>query len=477
MEQKPEIKFSKNIKFYIIFFLKLLIMLNNIEKIQSNPIKSAVSLSVPIIILLILDAVYSISDTYWISGLGFSAIAALGYIANVVYASNKIGDGIGRAVNVIVSNELGAKNYEAANNIAVHGIILILIIGIITPPLSIPFIEMICELSGIGIHSGMIYSYLLMPISFVVFFMLSNYFAAVMGGEGDTKRSTAIIIAGNIINIVLDPIFIFNFDMGMFGAGLASTAGFLVSFLLFLYIFYYRQDTFIKIDLKHFDYDRSLFIEIIKLAIPIVLNGMILAFIGIIINYGLHHYASVYAVAAYVILLKIQSTAYSPMQGLSKGLCIVVGHLNGAKRFKVLKNTIKKIIIINFAYALILGMLLIVLNPYFLSIFTDDLSVMAEASGFMVLVLFSLITYSFILPCTYVFIGLEKSSYSFYFILLDIIVSASFMLLFSIIFDWGGFGVIFAVVLSETIQATMMMALMRYKINVKIQNDCVESIE
>ena len=86
MEQKQEIKFSKNIKFYIIFFLKLLIMLNNIEKIQSNPIKSAVSLSVPIIILLILDAVYSISDTYWISGLGFSAIAAIGYIANVVYA-------------------------------------------------------------------------------------------------------------------------------------------------------------------------------------------------------------------------------------------------------------------------------------------------------------------------------------------------------------------------------------------------------
>ena len=60
-------------------------MINNLEKIQSNPVKSTISLSIPIIILLILETVYSISDTYWISGLGFSALAALGYIANVVY--------------------------------------------------------------------------------------------------------------------------------------------------------------------------------------------------------------------------------------------------------------------------------------------------------------------------------------------------------------------------------------------------------
>jgi Na+-driven multidrug efflux pump len=60
-------------------------MINNLEKIQSNPVKSTISLSIPIIILLILETVYSISDTYWISGLGFSALAALGYITNVVY--------------------------------------------------------------------------------------------------------------------------------------------------------------------------------------------------------------------------------------------------------------------------------------------------------------------------------------------------------------------------------------------------------
>lgn len=85
-------------------------MINNFEKIQSNPVKSTISLGIPIIILLVLETVYSITDTYRISGIGFSAFVGLGYIANVIYASNKIGDGIGRSVNVLISNELGAKH-------------------------------------------------------------------------------------------------------------------------------------------------------------------------------------------------------------------------------------------------------------------------------------------------------------------------------------------------------------------------------
>ena len=85
-------------------------MINNFEKIQSNPVKSTISLGIPIIILLVLETVYSITDTYWISGIGFSALVGLGYIANVIYASNKIGDSIGRSDNVLISNELGAKH-------------------------------------------------------------------------------------------------------------------------------------------------------------------------------------------------------------------------------------------------------------------------------------------------------------------------------------------------------------------------------
>ena len=116
-----------------------------------------------------------------------------------------------------------------------------MIIGIITPPLSVPFIELICEMVGIAVYSSIISAYLFLPISFIVFLMLANYFAAVLGGEGDTKRATAIIIVGNIVNIILDPFFIFNLDMGMFGVGFATIKGYFVSFALFLYLFYIKM--------------------------------------------------------------------------------------------------------------------------------------------------------------------------------------------------------------------------------------------
>lgn len=91
---------------------------DNIENIQLNPFKSAIMLGIPIIILLFLDTTYSIIDLYWIKGLGQSAIICMGYISNVIYAINKTGDGIGRAVNVLISNSFGAQKREETHHYA-----------------------------------------------------------------------------------------------------------------------------------------------------------------------------------------------------------------------------------------------------------------------------------------------------------------------------------------------------------------------
>ena len=75
--------------------------------------------------------VYGIVDVYWICFLGQSAIIAVGYIANVSYAFNKIGDGIARLTSVLITNSFGAKDYVRANNIALHGILIIIVLSII----------------------------------------------------------------------------------------------------------------------------------------------------------------------------------------------------------------------------------------------------------------------------------------------------------------------------------------------------------
>ena len=181
------------------------------------------------------------------SCLGGSEVIALGYIVNIIYASNKIGDGIGDAVRVLISNDLGAKNFKRVNNVAAHGLVIIIVISIIMPLITIPLIGYVCDILTIGAYSDLIFAYLLMPLGFIFFQLTTSYFAEVMGSEGDTIRPSIILIFGNMLNLIFDPIFMFHFGMGMFGAGLASVVSYFVSFLLFLYIFYYRADTSVKI--------------------------------------------------------------------------------------------------------------------------------------------------------------------------------------------------------------------------------------
>lgn len=82
------------------------------KSLQSTKFEKKNYSYIPIIILLVSDAFYHTADIFWISGLGTSAIVSIGYIANFLYIIDKIGDGIGRSVNVLISNSFGAEVYE-----------------------------------------------------------------------------------------------------------------------------------------------------------------------------------------------------------------------------------------------------------------------------------------------------------------------------------------------------------------------------
>ena len=86
--------------------------MNRIANIQKYPLKSVFTLSIPIFLVLILQSFYSFIDAYWISGLGPDAIIAIGYVLNLWYCIQDLGDGIGRSCNIIMSTSFGANDYE-----------------------------------------------------------------------------------------------------------------------------------------------------------------------------------------------------------------------------------------------------------------------------------------------------------------------------------------------------------------------------
>lgn len=438
---------------------------NNVERIQLNPLKSSIYLGIPIIFLILLDTVFQVSDAYWMNNLGNAAIISLGYITNFTYVMYKLGDGIGRASNVLISMEFGAKNYEMINNIAAHGMILCLICSIIFPLVTLPLIKPLCAMADIGEYGDLIFSYLLLPTVFIILSIGCAYFSSLMGSEGDTKRPTIIMITGNTVNFLLDPILIFKMNLGIFGAGLSTAIGFFISFALFIYLFYIKSDTIVKINYSYFKADSKIFIKIIKLAIPIIIESIIIAFIGILINYALYLYAPPTSAYAYIIIFRVQLVFLTPVYGLSRGFYTVIGHLFGAKRFETMKDTIKKFILITLSIALFISILLIIFHEPFTLFFTTEYAVMSEVKNMLIFIILMTILLSIISPISYAFLGIGESQYMLYFIIYNLILFQIFLFIFNNILNLGAFGVFLATTIAYVIETVTMSYVLNRHIN------------
>ena len=440
----------------------------HLDDIQLNPVKSTIMLGIPIILLYFLNSLYTIIDIYWIDGLGTSAIICMGYILNFAYAINNLGDGIGRSANILISNSLGAKEIEKTEKYAEHSILLILVLSIILPIIILPIIEPICMISGIMEYKDMILAYITPCLGFVIIIMMNNFFSVILGSEGDTKRSTIIITLGNILNIVLDPILIFDLKMGMLGASIATVSGSIFSFLLFIYLYSIKKDTIVKIHFKEFKFDMKIIKEIIFLATPIIITNIIVTIIGTIIIYSLQIYASPNAVFSYIIILNIQSVVFTPIQGILKGLGIVTGHLAGAKRFTELKKTIIKIFLITLIFAIFIAFTITIFHSPIISLFSTENVILREVRNMLMFIVLYIVTFPIIMGTSYVFFGIKKSSYTLIFLILNLSTLIIFIIIFNHILGLSSLGIYLSILLSNILEAITMLLVLRRILNTKI---------
>ena len=209
--------------------------------------------------------------------------------------------------------------------------------------------------------------------------------------------------------------------------------------------------------------------EIVKLTIPIILTSFILSLIGLIITYLLHLYASPIAAFSYIIIFNVQTAFFTPIQGLFKSLSIVSGHLAGAKRFIVLKKTIIKIFSIGLALSILFAIFLIVfLNPI-VNIFSSDYVVMNEVRNLMIFTVIYMFSFPIIMGCNYVFLSLKKSTYVLTFLIFNLISLIVFIAIFSQIIGMNSFGIYSSAILSNVIEALLMIFVLKRLLDGKIR--------
>lgn len=317
-------------------------MLEN-EKISRLLIK----LSLPATIGMIVNALYNIVDTIFIGrGVGALAIGGLtvAFPIQMVIMAFALMIGIGSAS--AVSRSLGAKEVEKADYIAGNSFLAIIVISIIIVIFGYVFLEPLLILFG-ATDTLLPYAKDYMSIIFFgsIFFSFTMSANNLIRAEGNAKDSMGIMIIGTGLNIVLDPIFIFGFKLGIKGAALATILSQFVSFI-FIIKYLYGDRSSLKVKLHHLKPQLGILKEIFTVGFSSFARNMAGSITAIVVNNSLKIYGGDTAIAVLGIVNRVIMFLYMPLFGIIQGMQPIVGFNYGAKKYDRVKEVVKTSILV-----------------------------------------------------------------------------------------------------------------------------------
>lgn len=341
---------------------------------KDNINKLLLAFSIPCVISMLINSVYNIVDQIFIGkGVGTVGNAATNVIFPLVIIYGAIASLIGNGTSANLSLRLGeGKSNEAASSLG-GAITISFIVAIIVGIISYIALPILVNLFG---STETVYPYALaygriiaMGSPFVIIYSaLSNIIRA----DGSPRYAMIMLVVGAIINIILDPIFIFGFKMGVKGGAIATVIGQIVSFLIA--VSYIKKIKSVKLTLKDFKPNKSIFrilglglssfiTQMTVLVLFVFMNNM-LTKLGASTKFGADTPLSVYG-----IISKVNSLYISSVLGISIGAQPIIGFNYGAGNYSRVKETLKKVLTINFIVGIFFNLMFVLFPRQVVSLF------------------------------------------------------------------------------------------------------------
>ena len=427
----------------------------------SLPKKSFWHLSIPIIVFCVFDAIYGIVDMAWISQISVHASFAVGVSMPFVSLIFSFGDSIGQGANSLMSRYMGIDDYESAYNSLIHGIILTNIIW---------FFIVLCALFTQGIVYSvdqansylLVWDYLIPIIAFAYVFMFVNFFSETLQSEGNSRIPTIFIVSSNILNIILDPIFIFNLNLGVKGASYATVLSSVIPFIVFVYL-YLSGRTKIPLSMKYFKFRPYILVEIFKVALPNFLDDGLWAFSASFINGILVIRMGEIGPVLYSASNKLKTLLSSPIKGYGRALMSVVGHLFGAHKFDELNEMYKYALKVSLITTVAVMIGFIILRDYAFSFFSIT-GMQTEIFWIAILGTVIMLSIPFSIISSKMLDGFGKSMYSLLFTCIKIGLETALIFVLNIMLANANC-VLIGITVSEIIFAIVYYVFLRYLFN------------
>ena len=334
----------------------------------SQPKNAFWKLGIPIIAFCLFDSIYSMVDLVWVSQISIQAFFAMGISIPIVTLIFSFGDSIGQGINSIMSRFIGSGDYENAYNALLHGLILANIVWVCIVICALFTQEILFYVNQSDSYI-LVFDYLIPIVIFAYIFIFVNIFSETLQAEGNSRIPTILTVSSNILNIILDPIFIFTFKLGIKGAAYATILSSLIVFIVFIYL-YLSGKTKVPLSLKYFKFHPYIIVEIFKVALPNFLDDGLWAFSSSFINSILITTTGNIGPILYSTSNKIKNLLSSPVKAYGRALMSVTGHLFGAHKFDELNEMYKYVLKVSFITTIIVMAGFIILRDYVFAIFS-----------------------------------------------------------------------------------------------------------
>ena len=309
--------------------------------------KLLITMSLPMMISMLVQALYNIVDSIFVSKINEYALRAVSLAFPIQSLMIAVAVGTAVGLNAFLAKTLGEKDYEKANVIAENGVFIefasFLVFAVIGLLVSRPFFLSQTDIPEVAEY-GTIYLTICCCASFGIFTQMA--FERLLQSTGKTFYTMITQGVGAVTNLILDPIFIFGLfglpEMGVAGAALATVLGQVVAGGLAIYI-NHKVNTELHLSFKGFRPDGHLILQIYKVGIP----SIVMQAIGSVMTYGMNLILGAFGAAQTVfgIYFKLQSFIFMPVFGLNNGMVPIIAYNYGAKKRERVIQTMKSSIL------------------------------------------------------------------------------------------------------------------------------------
>lgn len=369
---------------------------DNYTFLTQEPIPKVIgTMAVPTIIAMLITNLYNIVDTYFVGKINTQATAAVGIVFSVMFFIQAFSFFFGNGSGNYISRELGSKNRRNAEQMASTALGYAFISSIIIVVFGLIFLDKICVFLG-STSTILPYTrqYLGISLLGIPFIMCTLCMNNQMRFQGYARYSMYGIVVGALLNCVLDPLFIFTFNMGIRGAAIATVSGQAVGFVV-MYVMSRHKDI-IHYTPRNFSH-RGMFIkEIIAGGTPSLSRQGLASIATIALNVSASHYGDA-AIAAMSIVNRITMFIFSMIIGLGHGYQPMCGFCYGAKRYERVKAGFWFCVKLGTSFLFFWAVILFIFSAEAIELFRNDFYVISIGTRALRYQLLTFPLWSFIL--------------------------------------------------------------------------------